>query len=145
MFELVKYIYENYPNLKNQIPLWQLFSLLDKNEDKIIVVKEGDKFKGAGLYIKLTDNTLEDLKLISENATRTEMTQFLSTPVNIQRLLDEKGGNVHFLFVLADSLTIIRKGLKEVIKKENPKNVSWFDIKTYKIKVFKGARELCLN
>ena len=143
MIELCDYIYYNYPNLKNKVQYWQLLSLLDRNEDKVITVKEGDKFKGAGIYLKLSDNSFEDLKLISKYGTRKEIKEFLSLPLNMALFLQEKGDNIHFFILLADSFHTIRKGLREVIKRENAKNVSWFDIETYKLKVFKIERELC--
>ena len=128
MLELCNYIFYNYPDLKNRIARWQLLSLLDKNEDKIIIVKENGKFKGSALYVKLTDETLWKLEWGFID---------IKNPDDIKQMLSEKGNNIHFLYVLADNFKTIRKGLREAIKKENPKNVSWYNeerIKFFSIK-----------
>lgn len=133
MIELSKYIYENYPDLKNKIQYWQLLSLLDRNEDKVIIVKEDNKFKGSALYAKISDETLWKIEWGFLDLTK---------PQNIQEVLNDKGNNIHFLYLLADSFRTIRKGLKEVIQKENPKNVSWFNPEMTNLNKFNLKRSL---
>lgn len=137
MIELSKYIYENYPGLKNKVQYWQLLSLLDKNEDKVIIVKEGNVFKGAALYVRLTDDTFWKLHYGFIK---------IDNPQNIQQILNEKGENIHFLYLLADGIKTILKGLREVMIKENPKTISWFSPDMSKLNNFKlKRRELCLQ
>ena len=62
MLELCNHIYENYPDLKNRIARWQLLSLLDRNEDKVITIRENGEIKGSALYLRLTDETLWKLE-----------------------------------------------------------------------------------
>lgn len=146
MIELSKYIYENYPELKNKIQYWQLLSLLDKNEDKIICIRDNDnKIKGIGIYVKISDDLLEDFKLLSDIYGREEMIDFISEPVFQTALFTEKGENVHFFILVAEGFDTIRRGLREVIKKENPTAISWIDIKDYKLKIFRRREKLCLN
>lgn len=137
MIELSKYIYENYPGLKDKVQYWQLLSLLDKNEDKVVVVKENNNFKGAALYVRLTDETLWKLRygfMRVDNAW------------DIQQMISEKGQNIHFLYLLADGTTTILKGLREVMRKENPKTISWFSPDMSKFNMWKGKVSLlCLQ
>src|SRR3990167_6281695 len=133
MLELCNYIFYNYPDLKNRIARWQLLSLLDKNEDKIIIVKENGKFKGSALYVKLTDETLWKLEWGFID---------IKNPDDIKQMLSEKGNNIHFLYVLADNFKTIRKCLREAIKKENPKNVSWYNPEMTKFNKFNLKRSL---
>lgn len=137
MIELARYIYENYPGIKNKVFLWQLLSLLDKNEDKVITVKENNKFKGSAIYVKISDDELWKIQY-----------GFIKTddPGEIVKLLNNVGDNIHFLYVLADSQKTILKGLREVIGKENPKTVSWFNPEMTKLNKFnlKGRVKLCL-
>lgn len=136
MIELSKYIYKNYPNLKNKIQYWQLLSLLDKNEDKVITIKENEEFKGSALYIRISDDDLWKIEYGFID---------LTNPKEIVQLLNSKGDNIHFLYVLADGQKTILKGLREVIKKENPKTISWFNPEMTKLNKFnlKGRVQLC--
>jgi len=134
MLEICDYILENYPGLKNKVARWQLLSLLDKNEDKIIIVKEDNKFKGAAMYAKLTDETLWQLEYGFLN---------ISNPDTINRMLQETGNNIHFLCLIADGVKTILKGLREVIKKENPQTVSWYNPEMTKFNKFKREVQLC--
>ena len=137
MLELSKYIYENYPDLKNKIQYWQLLSLLDRNEDKVIIVKEDGKFKGAAMYARISDETLWKIEWGFLD---------LTNPREIQEVLNDKGNNIHFLYLLADGTRTILKGLREVIKKENPKNISWFNPEMTKLNKFNLKRSLvCLH
>lgn len=133
MLELCNYIYENYPDLKYKIARWQLLSLLDRNEDKIITVKENNEFKGSALYVRISDETLWKIEYGF-----LDLTSFNS----IQEVLNDKGNNIHFLYLLADSYKTIMKGLREVINKENPKTISWFNPEMTKFNKFK-RRILC--
>ena len=117
MIEICRYIYENYPNLKNKIKFWQLLSLLDRNEDKIAIVKKNGKLTGVGMYVRISDETLWKIEYGFLD---------LTNPITMGELLKEDGDNIHFLFVLTDGYKTIMKGLKEVIRKENPKVISWF-------------------
>jgi len=133
MLELCKYIYENYPTLKSKIQYWQLLSLLDRNDDKIITVKEDNKFKGSALYSRISDDILWKIEWGFLD---------MSKPQDIQEVLNGKGNNIHFLYLLADGQKTILKGLREVIKKENPKTVSWFNPEMTKLNKFNIKRSL---
>ena len=128
MLKLSKYIYTNYPNLKDRFQLWQIMSLLDKNEDKVISVQENGKLKGARLFARVSDDILWKIEYGFID---------LTNPQQVWEVINSKGDNIHFLYVLADSQKTILKGLREVIKKENPKTVSWFSSNMTKFNKFK--------
>src|SRR3990167_2572207 len=134
MLELCDHILRNYPKLTNRIARWQLLSLLDRNEDKVIIVKENGLIKGSALYLKLTDETLWKLEYGFID---------LRNPEIVNQMLKERGDNIHFLYVLANGVRTILKGLREVIKKENPKTVSWYNPEMTKFNKFKKEVQLC--
>lgn len=134
MLELCDYIYTNYPLFKRQIPRWRLLSLLDKNEDKVVYTLENGKLVSAGFFVRITDTTLAKMKLGFVD---------IKNYTVIQELLQEKGNNIHFLFALGDGYKSIRKGIRKMIKRENPKSVSWYKQDMSKLNVFKGEVKLC--
>jgi len=134
VLEISKYMYENYPSFKEMFPRWNLLSLLDKNRDKIAVIKEGKFIKGAALYLKLTDNSLS---LIDAGVIN------LKSPDTIRELIKENGDNIHFVGVLADGTRTILKGLKDVIKRNSPKTISWFKPDMDSVHFIKVRGELC--
>lgn|SRR3990167_10319639 len=127
MLELCDHILKNYPKLTNQVSRWQLLSLLDRNEDRVVIIKENEKIKGSALYLQLTDETLWQIKYGFID---------LKNPETVNRMLREQGDNIHFLYVLADGVKTILRGLREVIKKENPKTVSWYNPEMTKFNKF---------
>lgn len=133
MIELSRYIYEHYPNIKSKIQYWKLLSLLDKNEDKIIMVMGNNKILGTALYAKISDENLWKIEYGFLNLTK---------PEDVKVILEDNGENIHFLYLLAKSFLIIKKGLSEVIKKENPKTVSWFSPDMKKLNKFELKRSL---
>ena len=84
--------------------------------------------------MKLTDNTLNaiDLGVIS-----------LKDPEVIVKVLEEDGDNIHFIGVLADGLKTVLRGLREVIRKENPKTISWFKPEMDRVHFIKLGGQLC--
>ena len=137
MLELAKYIYKNYPNLKEKVQYWQVLSLLDRNEDKIVIVKDTE-FRCTALYAKISDETLWKIEYGFLD---------LKNSRDIQEVLNDKGNNIHVLYLLADGQNSILKGLRKVIKKENPKTISWFNPEITKLNKFtlKKERTLCHN
>ena len=130
MLELCDHIYQNYPGMKRMFPRWQLLSLLDRNEDKIVHVEENGKSIASALYVKLTDKTFSKLKFGFCDTTNS---------VEIQELMKESGDNVFILYTLAASFKAIRAGLRALINTENPKTISWYEpdksmLHTYQIR-----------
>ncbi len=134
MLELCNHIYENYPNMKKMFPRWRLLSLLDKNEDKVFYFKENGKFICAALYVKLTDKTFAKMDLGFVNMRNSE---------EVQELLKENGKNIHVIYVLANGMKSIRKGIRKVIEKENPKTFSWYEPDMSRLHIYKIKGELC--
>lgn len=95
------------------IPFWQILSSFERNSDKLIIIKDRI-FRGGAIYLKLSDNMIRNI-FTGEK-----------TIEDMDDLIKDNGDNIHFIFVKADSLRIILKGLRTVIKNENPKTISWF-------------------
>ena len=134
ILEITEYLYNNYPRFKSMFPKWKLLSILDKNMDKVAFIREDGKLKGAALFFKLTDSTLfgVDVGFIS-----------LKDPEVVKKVIEENGENIHFIGVLADNMKTVLRGLKEVIKKENPKTVSWFKEDMNKVHFIKLRGQSC--
>lgn len=137
MLELCDYIYNNFPNLRKMFARWQILSMLDKNEDKIIFIKDDGEFKGVAFYVKVSDEILEEFKVLSRNNPEV-VKEVLSDAEFIKVLLQEEGDNIHFLFVSADSFYTIQRMKREVIKREKAETISWFRLTPkYKFKLNK--------
>jgi len=78
---------------------------------------------GFGFFVKLNDEWLEKIKynpLLPAN------------PEVMKILLTQEGKNIHFIGVYGNDvirrgLLSMRQGIKEIIRKENPKSISWFN------------------
>lgn len=134
VLEITNYLYANYPRFKEMFPKWRLLSIIDRNMDKVAFIRKDGELKGAALFLKLTDATLFgiDVGFIS-----------LKDPEVINNIIKENGDNIHFIGVLADSGRIVLRGLREVIKKENPKTVSWFKPEMDKVHFIKLRGKKC--
>lgn len=128
MIELTNHIYDNYPGMKRMFPKWKLLSLLDRNEDKIILIEEKGKSIATALYVKLSDKMFSKLKFGFVDVGNSN---------DIQELLNESGDNIHILYTLSDGFKAIRKGLRKLIEKENPKTISWYEPDLSQLHVFK--------
>ena len=132
VLSLAKHFYNNYPDAR-RFAFWKLLSLMDRHRDKLICVKEDGKILGSALYLRLND---EDIK----NIIYGEIS--IGNPEIAQDLLSRKGDNIHFIYVFADGEKTILKGLKKVIKKENPRSVSWYK-PNMELRFIKFRRILC--
>ena len=136
ILEVGRFLYDNYPGFNSSFPIWKLLSIVDRNADKVVYVRDRGVLKGAAFYLKLTDQSLHlvDLGVIS-----------LKERDIVENLIQEDGDNVHFVCVLADNAKTILKGLRQVIKKESPKTISWFKPDMDKIHFVKLRSEMiCL-
>lgn len=133
ILEVTDFLYRGYPGFNKAFPRWKLLSLIDRHTDKVAVIRDGG-IKGAALYLKLTDNSLNMIDLGVVN---------IELPEVITELIKENGDNLHFVAVLADGAKTVLKGLKEVIRKENPKTVTWFKPDMDRVHYIKLGGQLC--
>lgn len=138
VLSLANYVWKNYPSIKGKVEFWQLLSLLDRNQDKIIFIKENGEYKGAAFYLRLSDDNF--LKIITGEYD-------LKNPEHLNFLLKDNGENIHFIYCVASNMRPILKGLKKMIKFENPMSVSWFkpDMDRVHVLQFKQRSEICLQ
>lgn len=120
MSEIIDYLFNNYYNVwpgdKNDIPTKEmLMQGLFNHPDKVIVIKD-DKIKGVAFFLTLSDDTYNALGCIDTN----DVESLIS-------LFKENGRNIHFLLLAADSQKTIRRGIKEVKDKLNPRSISWWN------------------
>jgi hypothetical protein len=135
---LANYVWRNYPEIRNKVNFWQILSLLDRNQDKIIFIKDGDGYAGCAFYLRLSDENL--LGIIRGDVD-------LKEPRHLEYLLKDNGENIHFIYCVAGGMRAILKGLKKMIKHENPLSVSWFkpDMKDIHMVQFKKRSDICLQ
>ncbi len=114
--ELVDFIWDNYPVLKDHLRKEQVGWLLKQHSDRVIIVRDLGTIKGIGFYLRLTDKTYEDLK---------DRKISLRSGETLKSCLVENGNNIHFGFAVADGFKTIMKGLRQVIENEKPQTISW--------------------
>ena len=133
ILEVTDFLYKGYPGFNKTFTRWRLLSLIDRNTDKVEVIRDKE-IKGVALYLKLTDKSLNllDFGVID-----------LKSPEVVTELIKEDGDNIHFVAVLADGAKTILKGLRKVIKKHNPKTITWFKPNMDRIHFVKLGGELC--
>lgn len=80
------------------------------------------KQEGFAFYLKVDDKTIE--RIAKEPG-------YILNQDNLLKILQSTGDNVHFFGVLStineDASKAIFKGLNEVIEKEKPRTVSWWN------------------
>jgi hypothetical protein len=129
MLDVAKFVYKSYETLHGSITYSQVLSLLDKFEDNVIVVRENDEIVGVAIYLMTDDISIRRVK---------SYVYRLNNPEHILEIMKRKGDNLHFIGVVAKDVRIILKGLKRVIKKENPKTISWFKPSMSDLKIIRG-------
>ena len=115
--ELVDFVYDNYPVIQGQVTKEQVENLLTIYDRQVIVVKDKEVIKGVGFYFKLSNRTLKEVR---------NKTLDIGNPTNAVYCLKDNGRNIHFVLLVAKKVSVILKGLKEVIRREIPITVSWF-------------------
>ncbi len=115
--ELVDFIWDNYPVLKNHLKKEQVEWLLTQCSDRVIIVRDLGTIKGIGFFLRLTDETYRDLK---------DRKISLRIGETLKMCLVENGSNIHFGFAIADGFKTIMKGLRQVIENEKPQTISWY-------------------
>jgi len=130
--EAVDFVFHNY---SQSVPFFNkedLKKLILSNENKVVIVKDGNRIAGVGFYYKLDNVTFK--RIVNRDLD-------IGLTVTAYICLSQKGSNIHFILVVAKSMVNILKGLREVIKRENPKTISWFSPDMNKI--FIRRRILC--
>lgn len=119
------FVYDNYPSIHGKITKEQVANLLTIYDKQVIVIRKEEGvfhkrqvIKGVGFYFRLSNRMLKEVK---------DRIVDIGNPRNAIYLLRQNGRNIHFAFLVAKGVKTIMKGLKEVIKREQPKTVSWFD------------------
>ena len=87
-------------------------------DNKVIIEEEAFAF-----YVKVDDKTLDDIA---------KDPGYITKPINILRMLESKGDNVHFFGIISIktngiAIRSILRGIKDTIEKEHPKTISWWN------------------
>ena len=113
MNEVVDFVCEKYPML----PREDVEKFLSKNKDKVYTIRDEQVIKCVSFYYKLTDDSFDKVK--SEKID-------LRVADNHVALQKENGRNYHFIMLATKGARIILQGLKDIIRRDRPKTVSWF-------------------
>ena len=133
--KLAYYVYNNYPEFSKKFEFWQILSLIDRNKEKIIYIRENNLFAGCAMYLTLTE---ESFQFIKSDGTS------LTDPNFMGKFIEEDGDNIHFIYVLAKGYKIIRKGIDKLLLLRSPKTISWYNPKMNKFHYYKVKRsKLC--
>ncbi len=113
MNEIIKFIEKNYDDVNFE----QASNIVSEYRDCIVPVYESGILKVVGIYFKLNDETLN--KVVDRELD-------LSVPENVVFCRKQNGRNIHFFLCVSEKMKLILKGIKMLIKRENPKTISWF-------------------
>jgi len=113
---LIKNYYTRYTKVKAPA-MKTLVKLCFERKDRMVIIQD-DRIKGVAIYLTLTDETYRMLKDIDIANADAQMAF---------DLFRERGKNIHFIMLAADCLRTILKGVREVVKREHPRTVSWFN------------------
>ncbi len=117
MTELADYLIRNYYGRYKRIEQPSLEALeycIKMRFDKIIIIQH-EKIEGVAVYLTLSDETYKELKDMNFDH------------ADADSLFAENGKNIHFIILAADNMHVILQGIKEVVRKEHPKTISWFN------------------
>lgn len=117
---IAEYILNNYyAHYKGNDPIIptkeQIDLALDNHPDKVVILRDKE-IDGVAVFLTLSDETYASLG--DFDIRKTEV---------LVELLHDKGRNIHFILLAAKDLRTIIKGLKSVIKTNNPETVSWWN------------------
>ena len=132
VLEVANYVWNDFPKVR-LIPFWQVLGIIDRNQEKVVVIKDSSGIKGAAMFLTLTDESLTRILLKEIN---------VFDEIDMQNLFKEDGDNIHFIFVLAENMKTVLKGLKKVIQDKNPYSVSWFNPEL-DFRLLKYRRNVC--
>jgi hypothetical protein len=126
MDEIIDYLMNNYynvwPGRKEDIPTTDMIKAgLINHPEKFIIIRD-DKIKGVAIFLTLSDNTYNALGCID-----------IDNELALIQLFAEKGDNVHFLLLAADSQRTILRGVKEIKNRLHPKSISWWNPETTRL------------
>ncbi len=125
--EIIDFVNEHYPVFSQNKEL--IYALVLNHRDKIIVNRNGS-IEGVGFFYRLNDAMLGYVR---------DRIIDINDLADAGILLNQRGDNIHFDFVVAKNFKAKWKGFKETIRRERPKTVSWFSpsMKQFNIKVIK--------
>ncbi len=118
MTPTTRFLLDNYYSKYSKIPTPPtdvIEQAVNMHKDRMVIIRD-ENIKGIGVYLTLTDETYAVLGQLE-----------IADEVTAKRLWDEKGRNVHFIILAADCLNTILAGMNEVIEREHPKTISWFN------------------
>lgn len=132
VLEVANYVWNDFPKVR-LIPFWQVLGIIDRNQEKVVVIKDSSGIKGVAMFLTLTDESLTRILLKEIN---------VFDEIDMQNLFKEDGDNIHFIFVLAENMKTVLKGLKKIIQDKTPYSVSWFNPEL-DFRLLKYRRNVC--
>lgn len=118
-FEMAKLVYRAYPALNENLNFTQAFSMIDRLEKNIFVIKEKNEIIAIALYFLVDDMTIERIKMFVYD---------IRKPEGINELFNHHGGHLHIVgLVSLEKNANIKKWIKEICEKFKPKTISWFN------------------
>lgn len=134
ILEVAKFFYLNYPKAKD-CAIDEILSMFALYEDQFCYDIVDSKVVFVAIYLRVDDKTFEK---ISHNPKILKRESFLL------ECLKKQGQNIHFIYAVGKRSSIL-KCLRKVIKKEEPKTVSWYKDDMKVIHNIKIRREPCLK
>lgn len=127
--ELARYFYNGFILIQQKSSLQNTLKFVERNFSRIIYGKKDGKIFGAAAFLTLTTETFERLK-------RNEID--FQIPKHMEQGEKERGEHIHFFAVHTEGADMLRLGIKSIIKRKNPKSVSWTSPKDKKLCVYES-------
>lgn len=128
---LINFILSNYNFLNNNYSYDDINHLLRYfNENSVLIINNNEPV-AFGIFLLLSD---QSFKLVQDKSIDITLSSTL------MKLINEDGDNIHFILAVSKSYHYTREALKEVIKKFNPKTISWFSPDMLKLNIYDAYR-----
>lgn len=116
--KIAKFIYDRYEEYKEKVDIKDVEKFVEWWKDKIVCVYSNGELSGIGIYIMISDEAVKNIQDKKYN---------LSNVWDLAEVVfNKKGRNLFGIGAVTDGgLKVIRKGMREVIERENPKTISW--------------------
>ena len=125
--QIIDFCYESHPELLETVPEWKMMEILERYKKNIIIERRKGKIVGVAIFIKVNDKYIDDIERGEIKYNRID-----------ELFLVPYGNNVLFIGVVADGVRTVLRGLKNIIKKEKPRRLCWYNYKKEEFSILRG-------
>ena len=129
--KITRKLHTNFPLMREVSDYEGIKIFVDRWIDNIFLVCNNKEIRGLAVYIMVSDLALEAIK---------HGIYDLKNPEEFDEVRQMKGDNMHVFCLVAEGTRVILKGLKDIIKLNKPKTVSWITPDMSRFVIVKGGK-----